>query len=192
MTIVHAIALPNPALLGAIYGISEIVLALARHSSGNKSRDRYSLLLLWLVIAASIVASLSVARNYASAQLPHRNVFYLLGLILFLVGIILRWISIWKLGRFFTVDVAIAEQHQLVDTGPYRFVRHPSYTGALLAFLGFGLCLSNWMSILVLLIPITLAFLWRIHVEERALLDALGDNYREYIARTRRLVPFVY
>jgi protein-S-isoprenylcysteine O-methyltransferase len=71
-------------------------------------------------------------------------------------------------------------------------VRHPSYSGALLAFVGFGLCVGNWISFLVLLVPITAAFLWRIHVEERVLNDALGDDYGRYAARTKRLVPVVY
>ena len=100
------------------------------------------------------------------AALPHRRASYLLGLGLFLGGIILRWYSIWYLGRYFTVDVAIAKEHRVIDAGPYRFIRHPSYTGALVAFLGFGFCLGNYMSILFLILPILGAFMWRIHVEE--------------------------
>lgn len=79
----------------------------------------------------------------------------------------------------------------MIDTGPYRFIRHPSYTGALLAFVGFGCCLGNWMSILCVL-PILGAFLWRMRVEERALIDALGEDYRAYMRRTKRLIPFIY
>jgi protein-S-isoprenylcysteine O-methyltransferase len=122
----------------------------------------------------------------------NQRLLYFIGVSLFIGGIILRWYSIWKLGHFFTVDVAIAHQHQLIDSGPYRFVRHPAYTGALVAFLGFGLCLGNWLSILCLVGPITAAFLWRIRVEEGALIDALGDDYRAYMRRTARLLPFVY
>jgi protein-S-isoprenylcysteine O-methyltransferase len=183
--------LPNPALLGAIYGLSEIALGLTRRSGGEtRRRDRHSLALLWIVIAMSLIASWSIV--FQGATLPHRRFFYFLGLLLFVGGVVLRWYAIVCLGRFFTVDVSIAEQHRVVDTGPYRFIRHPSYTGALVAFLGFGFCLGNYMSILWVMVPITLAFLWRIHVEERALLDALGDDYRQYMRRTRRLLPFVY
>lgn len=105
---------------------------------------------------------------------------------------VLRWYSIIHLGRFFTVNVAIAADHQLVDTGPDRFVRHPSYTGALLAFIGFTMVMRNWASVLVISLPIALAFLYRINVEERALVQALGERYRAYIKRTKRLIPFVY
>ena len=65
----------------------------------------------------------------------------------FVVGIAIRWYAIVYLGRFFTVNVAIAADHRLIDSGPYRFVRHPSYIGALMAFLGLGLTLGNWVSL---------------------------------------------
>ena len=90
------------------------------------------------------------------------------------------------------VIVAIAAGHRLIDTGPYRFVRHPSYTGALMAFLGLALCLVNWASPAVMLIPVLLVFLRRMHVEEDALLRALGNQYRDYMQRTKRLIPAVY
>ena len=92
----------------------------------------------------------------------------------------------------FAVDVAIATDHHVVDTGPYRLVRHPSYAGAILAFAGYGICLGNWVSLLAVTFPVVRAFLLRIGVEERALRAALGDSYREYASRTRKLVPFVY
>ena len=114
------------------------------------------------------------------------------GLTLFAIGILLRWYSIVHLGRFFTVDVSIAGDHKVIDSGPYRLVRHPSYSGALLAFVGYGLCLRNWAALLIVVIPITAAFLWRIHVEERALTETLGDDYRRYASRTERLIPFLY
>ena len=180
-------------MLGAIYGLSEIALAIMRRSGAQaESRDRSSLALLWIVILGSIALALAMPSICPAAQLSHVRASYLFGLFLFVAGIVVRWYSIWKLGRFFTVDVSIAKQHRLVDSGPYRFVRHPSYTGALIAFVGFGFCLGNWLSILCLTVPITAAFLCRIRIEERALLDALGEDYRAYMRRTKRLIPFLY
>lgn len=180
-------------MLGAIYGLSEIALLVTRRSGARtKSHDRNSLALLWVVIFASIALGIWMGLAYPGATLPYPRVFYFIGLLLFIGGVALRWYSIWRLGRFFTVDVAIANQHRLIDSGPYRIVRHPSYTGALIAFVGFGFCLGNWWSILCVIVPITAAFLWRIRIEERALADALGHDYGAYVQRTKRLLPFVY
>ncbi len=129
---------------------------------------------------------------FPDATVPYLRGFYLFGFLLFLGGLILRWYSIGYLGRYFTIDVSISAEHKLIDSGPYRCIRHPTYTGALLAFLGLGFCFGNWLSILFLTVPIIAAFLWRIWIEERALTDALGENYRAYIERTKRLIPFVY
>ena len=183
--------LPSPLVLGALYGVSEIILGFTRRSSArDESRDQHSLALLWGVILISIALGISSVWFYPAASLPYRRLLYLIGLILFIAGIILRWYSIVHLGRFFTVDVSIAKEHRVIDSGPYRFMRHPSYTGALIAFVGIGLSLGNWLSIVFMTLPITFAFLWRIRIEERALIDALGDDYRAYLRRTARLIPF--
>src|SRR3546814_1807757 len=79
-------------------------------------------------------------------------------------GMGLRWWSIRVLARHFTVDVTIHPDHALVRRGPYRLLRHPSYTGLLVTFLGFALCLGDWLSLAAML-PVVLAFLWRIQVE---------------------------
>lgn len=179
-------------MLGAFYACSELILALIRRSaSADKSRDRNSLRILWTVITASVVLSILAANAFRFARFGNEELF-VAGVIVFAIGIGIRWYSIIHLGRFFTVDVSIVRGHRLIDTGPYRYVRHPSYSGALLAFMGFGLCLMNWISFPVLLVPIAAAFLWRIRVEERVLSEALGDDYQSYAARTRRLIPFIY
>ncbi len=79
-----------------------------------------------------------------------------------------------------------------MDRGPFRVVRHPSYTGVLLAFVGFALSLANWASLLVILLPISAAFVRRINVEEQALSSALGERYLSYMRRTKRLIPGIY
>ena len=185
--------LPNPLVLAAIYGLSELYLALTRRSQTQTvSCDRCSLILLWTIIIVSLWSGIQMVRLFPGVTVPYPSGFYLLGFLLFLGGLILRWYSIGYLGRYFTVDVSISAEHKLIDSGPYRYIRHPTYTGALLAFLGLGFCFGNWLSILFLTLPIIAAFLWRIGVEERALLQALGQNYRAYAERTRRLIPFVY
>jgi protein-S-isoprenylcysteine O-methyltransferase len=111
---------------------------------------------------------------------------------LFALGLAIRWWAIVTLGRFFTVDVTIEKDHELVKRGPFKYVRHPSYTGVLLAFVGWALTLRNWAAILVVLVPIFIAFVRRMSVEEEALRGALGENYAAYMRRTKRLIPGVY
>jgi len=104
-------------------------------------------------------------------------------------GVALRTWAILTLGRLFKFVVVIQEGHRVVTSGPYRLLRHPSYTGALVAFLGTGIVLDSWLSTLILVLIPLLAILVRIHVEEAELTNALGREYRTYASRTRRLVP---
>jgi protein-S-isoprenylcysteine O-methyltransferase len=185
--------LPNPLLLGALYGLSELYLAFTRRSRTQAvSRDRRSLLVLWTVIVVSLWIGIQMVWLFPSATVAYRRAFYLFGFVLFLVGLALRWYAIGYLGRYFTVDVSISTEHRLVDSGPYRYVRHPTYTGALLAFVGLGFCFGNWLTVLFLTVPIIGAFLWRIRIEEHTLIEALGEDYRAYMQRTKRLIPGVY
>jgi protein-S-isoprenylcysteine O-methyltransferase len=108
------------------------------------------------------------------------------------VGQLLRWWSMATLGRLFTVYVAIRDGHHVVQSGPYRYIRHPSYTAILLVHLGAALCFGNALSAIALLVPVALALGYRMQVEEAALVEALGPSYREYMTRTKRLVPGLY
>jgi protein-S-isoprenylcysteine O-methyltransferase len=180
--------------LGSVYFASELLLTVTRRSrsrTGTK-QDRSTLLVIWLVIMISIGAGVFVAMNWRAGALPNGHAFEVAGVVLFAAGLIFRWWAIVTLGRFFTVDVTIEKDHELVERGPFRLVRHPSYTGVLLAFVGFALTLRNWGAILVVLVPIFVAFVRRMNVEEEALARALGERYEQYMKRTRRLVPFIY
>jgi protein-S-isoprenylcysteine O-methyltransferase Ste14 len=181
-------------LLGLIYLVSEILLTITRRgrSKTGEKQDRSTLRVLWIVIMVSVAAGVFVAGNWRGGALPDGRVFAVAGVVLFAAGLIFRWWAIVTLGRFFTVDVTIEKDHELVERGPFRCVRHPSYTGVLLAFVGFALTLRNWLSFLVVLVPIFIAFVRRMNVEEEALRGALGEKYVEYMKRTRRLVPFIY
>ena len=176
-----------------LFPISEIALAgWKRAKTRSATKDRGSMGLLWLVIGASIFAAAVLQRLPATTMRAPAVLVQLIALGLLLVGLVVRWIAILTLGRFFTVKVAIQPDHSLVDTGLYRYVRHPSYSGLILAFLGLGIFFDNWLSLAVLMVPIVLALLWRITIEERALRDALGLPYVEYSARTKRLVPGLF
>jgi protein-S-isoprenylcysteine O-methyltransferase Ste14 len=181
-------------ILGLIYLASEILLTVTRRgrSKTGEKQDRSTLRVLWIVIALSVTGAVFVAQNWRGGALPNGRIFALAGVALFAAGLVFRWWAIVTLGRFFTVDVTIEKDHELVQHGPFRWVRHPSYTGVLLAFVGWALTLQNWGAILVALVPIFVAFVRRMNVEEEALSRALGERYAAYMKRTKRLVPFVY
>ncbi|MGH7982884.1 MAG: methyltransferase family protein [Candidatus Udaeobacter sp.] len=183
-----------PLQLGLVYLISEFLLTVTRRSrsrTGTK-QDQSTLRVLWLIIVASVAAGIYMASHWPTAALPHGRMFAFVGVVLFVAGLLLRWWAIITLGRFFTVDVTIEKDHELVERGPFRTLRHPSYTGVLLAFVGFALSLRNWAALLVVLLPIGTAFIHRMNVEEDALSRALGRRYADYMKRTKRLVPFLY
>jgi protein-S-isoprenylcysteine O-methyltransferase Ste14 len=116
----------------------------------------------------------------------------LLGLALLPAGIAIRWTAIRTLGKYFTGKVLIKEDHRLVRGGLYKHLRHPAYTGALVAHLGLGLSFSNSFSIALSFAPYFVAAMYRMHVEEQALTEAFGEEYLEYSRGTKRLIPKVY
>jgi protein-S-isoprenylcysteine O-methyltransferase Ste14 len=117
---------------------------------------------------------------------------FALGVLIAWLGLLLRWWSFLTLGKYFTVVVMTSEEQPVVDRGPYRVLRHPSYTGLLLALLGGGIMLGNWVSAVGSVGLILIALLYRIRIEERALTEALGDRYREFAATRARLIPYVW
>jgi protein-S-isoprenylcysteine O-methyltransferase len=184
---------PLAPILGILYGASELGLSIfKRAGKGAAQADRGSLRLIWIVIFASVYLAFTLAVEFPQFGFGPSDTLQIAGIAIFAAGIAIRWYAIVYLGRFFTVNVAIASDHRLVEGGPYRFVRHPSYTGSLLAFLGLGICMCNWGSLAALLVPTLLVFLRRIHVEEAALTAAFGDQYRDYMRRTKRLIPALY
>jgi protein-S-isoprenylcysteine O-methyltransferase Ste14 len=115
-----------------------------------------------------------------------------LGLSLLVSGVAIRWTAIHTLGKYFTSTVVIKDDHRLIRAGLYKHLRHPAYTGALVAHLGLGLSFSNWFSLALSFVPYLVAALYRIHVEEQALSEAFGKEYLEYSRDTKRLIPKLY
>ncbi|MFL6257596.1 MAG: methyltransferase family protein, partial [Pyrinomonadaceae bacterium] len=110
------------------------------------------------------------------------------GLLLMVAGTALRWAAIRALWNYFTVNVSILEGQHVVRQGLYGLVRHPSYTGLLLRYFGFGLAFANWLSAALVFLPLLCATVYRIRVEERALREHFGEEYAAYASVTKRLV----
>jgi len=187
-----AMQFPVPAILGIAYGLSEVGLGVLKRSRDDSvDADDSTLRTLWITIVLAVTAGIAASMRVTAAAIPSSSLAWAGGVV-FALGLLLRWYSIVYLGRFFTVNVAIHSAHEIIDTGPYARVRHPSYAGALLAFLGLALCMANWLSLLVVVLPILWAFGRRMSTEETALSSALGSPYINYMRRTKRLAPFIY
>ena len=134
-----------------------------------------------------------LADDRIDASLPGGDTWpVVVGLTMFWIGVAIRAWSIRTLGRFFRFEVVVLSDHRVIDTGPYRLVRHPSYTGGVLAFTGVGVALDNWLSIASLLVLPLIGYLQRIELEEAVLRAQLGEEYRRYKRRTKRLIPGVW
>jgi protein-S-isoprenylcysteine O-methyltransferase Ste14 len=173
--------------------LSEIFLnRLVRSKSTNsKELDKNSLKLIWIAIVVSMTLGILNA-IYWPAPMIRTNFLLYLGSILITVGMLIRFIAIGTLGKFFTVNLAIHGDQSLIKTGLYKYIRHPSYSGSLVSFMGFGLSLNNWLSLIIIIIPIIITMINRINIEERLLLEVFGTEYEEYKKRTRRLIPMIY
>ena len=191
----------KPSYLFFFLAFTELVLwRTTRLRAGYEKKDRGSLYTIFLVIAAS--AHLA---KLGAEQLPQLGIALLLGLdavgmrtlywfglFAYACGMALRWFSVFYLGRLYTFEVAIADNHHVIRTGPYRYMRHPAYSGSLLSFFGLGICTGNFLSFLLFTIPIAWVLLHRIRIEEAALTEALGSDYADYAAKTARLIPAIY
>jgi len=127
-----------------------------------------------------------------AAIIWQRTALFLLGVILILLGVALRWYAIRTLGSYFTRDIAVSADQMVVKSGPYRSIRHPAYSGTFLTMLGVGLAMTNWASLVALQSCVFLGHLYRVYVEEKALIDAMGQPYLDYMRETKRFIPSVF
>ncbi len=154
---------------------------MARVSRQNVNyQDRSSLAILlglqWTGVALNFLLAWLLP---SAAIVRQRSGLFILGIFFILLGVALRWYAIHTLGRYFTRDVAVSADQQVVQRGPYRKIRHPAYTGTFLTMLGVGLALTNWASLGVLLLCVFLGHFYRVKVEEQALIQAIGQPYQE-------------
>jgi protein-S-isoprenylcysteine O-methyltransferase len=172
---------------------SEIALIIFRRSKQeHQNRDSGSIVWLNLIIYGSLSLAIAIQVEGIGHLRHYFILFPRIGLFLIIIGLVIRWTAILTLRKYFTVNVAIQSGQQVVKSGLFRFLRHPSYLGSILSFVGLALTFANWISLSVILVPITLAFVKRIQIEEQALTEAFGSEYEEYCRSTWRLFPWIY
>jgi protein-S-isoprenylcysteine O-methyltransferase Ste14 len=167
------------------------LVARSRPAAGAKT-DRGSMQLIMLAGWIGMFGAFAVAAIPALVIVRGQRFWFAAGLALVLAGSLLRRHCWRMLGKHFTGDVKAAEGQPVIEDGMYRWVRHPSYTGGMLMYLGVGLALTNWLSVVIIGTAGAAAYYYRVRVEERALQTALGGRYQEYMGRTKRFIPFLF
>lgn len=174
-----------------LWGAVEVLRDRRHRVAPNRSRDKHSALVWDVAHTIELVGIVIGFAGIGRIQSGTRAI-ESIGLALLFLGIIIRWTAIRRLGKFFTGTVTIKDDHALVRSGPYAHVRHPGYSGLLLAHLGIGMCFSNWFSIALSSIPYFIAAGYRMHIEEQVLVNEFGNDYLDYARQTKRLIPKLY
>jgi protein-S-isoprenylcysteine O-methyltransferase Ste14 len=177
-----------------IWVASELLTRLrTRHNQAGTTPEFTSVVALILGFALGFGGAFRIANLVEGAAIGFaRWPIFILGAIVTATGIAFRQWAIAVLGRYFTPIVRVSQGQTVVESGPYRWLAHPSYTGMVLIFIGIGLMLGNWLALLCIVIVPTLGLVVRIKVEERALLAGIGEPYRRFLSTRKRLIPGVW
>jgi protein-S-isoprenylcysteine O-methyltransferase Ste14 len=175
------------------YGFFEVFMNLRQRKNRNVrySGDKGSLWLLYILIAVGYALSFSIGSTRIG-RIYDWDTFFAIGVVLIVIGLTIRILSILTLKQHFTYSVATIEDHELIETGLYKSIRHPGYLGQLLIFIGIATSLSNWLSIVLMMIPIAIGYIYRMRIEERFMTEQMGESYLNYKNRTKRLIPMIY
>jgi len=180
------------ALAIALMLCQEIFLKNRERGGVDASRDDGSLKLIAHCRNAAFLVGIFSA-FFPLLPLPGaRSSQWLIGAGLIFAGLLMRFWSIAALGKFYTNLVAFQQDHKVVKSGPYKFIRHPGYAGAYLVYAGFGVAMGSVIGLVLVMVLIVYAFQRRIAVEEKVMVEGLGDEYRSYIQSTKKIIPFIY
>jgi protein-S-isoprenylcysteine O-methyltransferase Ste14 len=178
-----------------LYGFFELFMSMRlkqkRKQDIVKSVDKASIWILIIFIMIGYFLSFWIGATKIG-RIFHWNTFFAIGVILTLVGLVIRISSIMTLKQHFTFTVTKIENHELIETGLYKIIRHPGYLGQLIIFAGIATSLSNWLSILLMIISALLGYIYRIKTEERFMIEQMGQKYIDYQNRTKKLIPMIY
>ncbi len=178
-----------------LYGFFEIFMGVRQRRKRKRNiinkGDRGSFLLLFILIAVGYTLSFYFAATRIG-RIYHWNAFFAIGAVMIIVGLIIRITAIMTLKEHFTYTVTKIENHELIESGLYKSIRHPGYLGQMIVIIGTSVSLSNWLSILFMIIPVVFGFIYRINVEESFMIEQMGEKYADYQKRTKRLIPAIY
>jgi protein-S-isoprenylcysteine O-methyltransferase len=178
----------------ALMGISAVLdVALApRYAGGEKAEDGWTCQFLVVSLATNAALSVGLTLAHIGWITWHPAAISAVGAVVGTIGLVVRYSAVWALGRFFTWRVTLFTDHTIVRRGLFRYLRHPSYLGGMLAGWGVALALGNWLAFVIFSCTHVPLMIHRMRQEERALLAHFGDDYARYMSETARLVPFIY
>ncbi len=181
-------------IIGLTWTVSELFIAIStrKQQESEVQIELYSEMFIWLVICLSILFALSIKNlHWFTIDLSAYAKFNI-GFCLLALGLGLRIYAVLCLGVFFTTQLSIQTTQRLVDKGPYHYIRHPSYTGLIFSFMGAGIAMGDFLSLVILLIPLIYILIKRINIEEILLKKHFGKDYVQYCQRTKKLIPGLY
>jgi protein-S-isoprenylcysteine O-methyltransferase Ste14 len=176
-----------------LYACFELFMGRRQRGSGSiaTTGDKGSIWIIILAISAGYWLSFIIGATKIGRVHPW-NVFFAIGFGIILIGLIIRINAILALQKQFTYTVTKVKNHELIEKGLYKYIRHPGYLGQLIIFTGIATTLSNWLSILCMIIPVLSGYIYRIHVEEKFMIEQMGQPYIDYQKHTKRLIPAIY
>lgn len=176
-----------------LYGFFEIFMSMRQRNKRSviKTGDRLSIWILIICISLGYWLSFIIGAT-RTGRIYHWDTFFLIGALLAIIGLIIRVSAIMTLKQHFTYTVTKIENHELIENGLYKSIRHPGYLGQMIIFLGISTSLSNWLSIIFMIVPVFIGYIYRITVEEKFMIKQMGQKYLDYRKRTKRLIPLIY
>ena len=159
-------------------------------SADSKDSGSLKVLLggMWIALTLGFFLSFVRVGSFPpGARIP----VFVAGVVLLILGSLLRRWCFRTLGQYFTGDVKARADQPVIRTGPYRFVRHPSYTAGIMMFTGIGLALGSWLSFLLITIASIATYWYRVTIEERALLGTIGEQYASFMKERKRFIPYI-
>jgi protein-S-isoprenylcysteine O-methyltransferase Ste14 len=184
---------PYAILYSALFVWSYLPEFILNRRSGKlqSKQDAGSFRLVIMMQGLAMVLAFLIAVWGRFGGLGEQRLWFWIGLGAMVGGSLLRRHCFRMLGKSFTAVVVVSPGQTIVNRGAYRWVRHPSYTAGAVMLAGQILALGNWISLVIVLCAIAAAYSYRVRVEERALIETLGEPYREYMRRTKRFVPMI-
>jgi protein-S-isoprenylcysteine O-methyltransferase Ste14 len=182
-------------LIPTIWAAFEVGLVIRDNARGKgkttKDKGTRSFNFIAIILGLTSAASLNVLSSF---YVPggRAGTGFFIGIAIMVIGMVIRFWSVFTLGKAFRTTIETDQDQKVISNGPYKLVRHPSYSGWLLMCCGYGIALQNWLSLLVAVLFPLIAFLVRIHVEEAALVSSFGSEYVAYQSRTKKLIPWVW